>query len=158
MARQLPTDVLISPEQTPVPVFNTNQSGQAISTDQLQPTPIPAPGTVLKSDATTLIPTTTEAQDKTTEGQRHINLIWENTQSRIAVFVVGVGVIVNSVVVVSIIFFNKETSVTQLALISICLQFINLTTGIVIGFYFSRTNHSATGGVGPQPMDMYTGR
>lgn len=148
-----PTDVLIAPEQTPVPVVVVD------SLKAVAPPATPPPGTVLKGEGTTLIPTTTEAQDKTTEGQRHINLIWENTQSRIALMVVIAGILINSVVISSIIFFGREVSVTQLALISISLQFINLTTGIVIGFYFSRTNHAAIGGVGPQPSQQpYLGR
>lgn len=116
------------------------------------------PVVVPKADNLTLAPKTTEAEDRTTEGQRAINKIWENTQSRIALFVVIAGVVVNAAVVVSIIFWNKEVSVTQLALISICLQFINLTVGIVIGFYFSRTNHEAIGGIGPQAREPYGGR
>lgn len=115
--------------------------------------------TVIKGEGVTLSPTTTEQDDLVKEGQRRINLIWETTQSRIAIFVVGSGILVNSVLVGSIIFFNREVSVTQLSLISISLQFINLTVGIVIGFYFSRINHQAQGGVGPKPeLEAYTGR
>lgn len=101
---------------------------------------------------------TIEQQDKTTAGQRRINLIWENTQSKIALFVVVVGVSVNALVIVLCILYIKEVSVNQLALVSICLQFINLTAGIVIGFYFSRTNHQAIGGEGPKPTQKYEGR
>lgn len=121
-------------------------------------TTAPPPLTVTKGEGVTLSPTTTEAEDDTAEGQRSINFIWERTQSYIALMVVVAGVVVNSAIITAIIFFNKEASVTQLALISISLQFINLTTGIVIGFYFSRTNHSARGGVGPKPEFPYTGR
>lgn len=104
-------------------------------------------------------PKTTEQEDLTTAGQRNINLIWETTQSKIALLVVGVGVILNAILVIVIVMFNKDVSVNQLALISICLQFINLTVGIVIGFYFSRTNHTAIGGVGKKPeQGEYTGR
>lgn len=121
--------------------------------------PPPPPITVIKGEGTTLSPTTTEQQDVVTEGQRRVNLIWERTQSWIALLVVIAGVLVNSAIITAIIFFNKETSVTQLALISISLQFINLTTGIIIGFYFSRVNHQAIGGVGPQPQEgPYVGR
>lgn len=128
------------------------------------------PTPVKSADGTlSLPPTTTRQQDiisdeqadqhaKTTEGQRNINLIWENTQSRIALLVVIVGVLLNSAVVVLVVFFNREVTVTQLALISICLQFINLTVGIVIGFYFSRTNHQAVGGIGTKPESPYVGR
>lgn len=117
-----------------------------------------------KEEGTISIPITTPVitesshVDKVTEGQRKINLIWETTQARIALMVVAVGVIINSAVVVTIIFFNREVTVTQLSLISICLQFINLTVGIVIGFYFSRTNHVAIGGIGDKPEQPYIGR
>jgi len=105
------------------------------------------------------MPGATEAeQEKTTAGQRRINLIWETTQAKIALFVVVVGVSVNALVVVLCILYIKEVSVNQLALVSICLQFINLTAGIVIGFYFSRTNHQAIGGEGEKPVQEYKGR
>lgn len=107
-----------------------------------------------------LPPTTTLAEDKTTEGQRTINLIWENTQSKIALFTVVVGILVNALVVLFLLAINREASINQLAIITICLQFINLTTGIVIGFYFSRTNHQAIGGTGIKATDEqeYVGR
>jgi len=105
-----------------------------------------------------LTPTTTFQQDLTTQGQRTINLIWEKTQSRIALLVVVIGFLINSLLVTLVVLFNKEVSITQLALISICLQFINLTVGIVIGFYFSRTNHAAIGGIGEKPSQEYKGR
>lgn len=143
--RDIP-EVIIAPEQEPIPVVVEPQSFSGF-------------GTVTKGKGITLSPTTTEADDLVTAGQRHINLIWENTQSRIAIVVVVVGIIINSLVILMILFLDQEVSVTQLALISICLQFINLTVGIVIGFYFSRTNHSAQGGVGTKAVEYpYTGR
>lgn len=111
-----------------------------------------------KASSKPLQPDTTLQQDLTTAGQRTINLIWENTQSKIALFVVIVGVLINALVIMLIVVFNKDVTVNQLALISICLQFVNLTTGIVIGFYFSRTNHQAIGGVGEKPNPPYEGR
>lgn len=141
---ETPTPVVITDVDEPVPVF-LSKGAEALST-------------VTKGEGTTLSPTTTEEGDRVTAGQRHINLIWENTQSRIALMVVAVGIAVNSLVVVFVVFFNKEVSVTQLALVTIPLQFINLTTGMVIGFYFSRTNHSAQGGIGPKPDGPYLGR
>lgn len=92
--------------------------------------------------------TTTAAEDRTSASQRVVNLIWESTQSRIALFVVIVGMLVNATVIVFVVLLKSEISSNQIALISICLQFINLTVGIVIGFYFGRTNHTRTGGVG----------
>src|SRR6185436_4624900 len=95
-----------------------------------------------------LSPNTTAQEDLTTAGQRAINLIWETTQSRIALFVIVIGFLVNALVIIVLLVTSREITVNQLAVISICLQFINLTGGIVIGFYFSRTNHAAIGGIG----------
>jgi hypothetical protein len=103
-------------------------------------------------------PDTTAQEDLTTAGQRAINLIWENTQARIALFVVAAGMLVNMAVVLILILLIRDVTVEQVALISLCLQFINLTCGIVIGFYFSRTNHAAIGGIGSKPTQKYEGR
>lgn len=114
----------------------------------------------VKESAKPLTPTTTVQQDMVVAGQRTINLIWETTQSKIALLVVVVGLAINAIVIVAFMVFNREVTVNQLALISVCLQFINLTTGIVIGFYFSRTNHSAIGGIGAKATEdqSYVGR
>lgn len=96
-------------------------------------------------------PDTTAQQDITTAGQRTINLIWENTQARIAWFVIVAGMLVNSAVVLILVVVHRDITVVQVAIISLCLQFVNLTCGIVIGFYFSRTNHTNIGGIGPKP-------
>lgn len=96
-------------------------------------------------------PDTTRQQDLVVAGQRTVNLLWEKTQARIALWVIGVGMFVNSLLIVALVLIQKDVSVDRLAVISIALQFINLTAGIVIGFYFSRTNHTNIGGVGPKP-------
>lgn len=101
-----------------------------------------------------LPPDTTAQQDITTAGQRTVNLIWEHTQSKIAWFVILAGMVVNGVVVLILVTIKREISVEQVAIISLCLQFVNLTCGIVIGFYFSRTNHTNIGGVGPKPENQ----
>lgn len=156
-------------EAAPIPGYKPDTQGISVPTPSTPTTgspgtvtvtaPSPARPDVIKGEGATLAPTTTEQQDVTLEGQRRINLIWETTQSRIAIMVVVAGVLVNTLIIVFIIFLNKEVSVTQLALISISLQFLNLTVGIIIGFYFSRTNHSAQGGVGPRMSEApYTGR
>lgn len=100
--------------------------------------------------------------EKTTEGQRGINILWESTQSKIALRAVTAGLALNGICVIGVLLlsvFKIEVTVNQIALVSLCLQFINLTVGIIIGFYFSRTNHSAIGGVGLKPqMQQYEGR
>ena len=118
------------------------------------PAPLPPPAPIVPPIATIR----EEAQARTTSGQRRINLLWEVTQSIIALFVVISGVVVNGLLVRAIVVQGSEVSVTQLAVMSISLGFINLTVGIVIGFYFSRTNHAAIGGVGSKPETAYEGR
>jgi len=90
-----------------------------------------------------LAPTTTAQEDLTTAGQRRINLIWEYTQSAIALIVVLVAL---SAAVLAM-WQGKEVS-----------AFLSFICGNVVGFYFSRTNHAAIGGVGAKPLEQYRGR
>ena len=71
---------------------------------------------------------TTSEQDRTTAGQRRINLIWETTQACIAVLIVIANVIAA---------FYLPAQNTLLA----------NAFFLVIGFYFGRTNHTRVGGV-----------
>jgi hypothetical protein len=82
----------------------------------------------------------------TTRGQRKINLIWECTQSFIAIAVV----ITNLAVGLHVGFYgDKGAEVPSMLTNSLFL---------VIGFYFARTNHAAIGGVGDKPNPQYEGR
>ena len=83
-------------------------------------------------------PTTTAQQDLTVAGQRRINLIWEVTQAVVAVSVTLANV--------------------YAALVSIENMTLTAAFFLVIGFYFSRTNHAAIGGVGYKPSQQYEGR
>lgn len=95
--------------------------------------------TVAKSEGLTASPTTTEADDRTTAGQRRINLIWEISQSAIATSITA-AIIYCAV--------NKITS-----------QDLANAFFLIVGFYFSRQNHVNIGGVGPKPQsESYTGR
>ena len=92
-------------------------------------------------------PTTTKQQDLTLEGQRKVNLIWEYTQAFIAICVVvstmiaGVACAMNG---------KGEQQVPTI---------LSVAFGTVVGFYFSRTNHTAIGGVGRKPAQQeYEGR
>ena len=85
-----------------------------------------------------LSPTTTLQQDITTAGQRRINLIWEFTQAGIAILVT-LALIYTAV--------NKIDSAE-----------IRDAFFLIIGFYFSRTNHAAIGGIGIKPSGPYQGR
>ena len=95
-----------------------------------------------------LAPNTTAQQDMVKAGQRRINLIWEQTQSQIAKVAVFTGLGINIVVIACLLAFNREIDKAIVTIILACLGTMNTTTGIIIGFYFSRTNHSAIGGVG----------
>jgi hypothetical protein len=69
----------------------------------------------------------------TTAGQRKINLIWEFTQAFLAVLVTFAMVYCE--------IFNIEAP-----------QLTNAFF-LIVGFYFSRTNHTARGGIGKQPAE-----
>jgi hypothetical protein len=88
-------------------------------------------------------PTTTAQEDLTHAGQRKVNLIWEYTQAFIAISVVMVSLAAGLIAVKQ----GREVS-----------AFLSFVCGNVVGFYFSRTNHAAIGGVGPKPIDPYLGR
>lgn len=103
--------------------------------DEIKPIP-PAPAQV--GDAHTA-PTTTAAQEATNEGQRKVNLIWENTQRLVALSVVWCGLFVAACLCL----INKEVNVTLASMV-----FLYGVANLVIGFYFGRTNHTRVGGVG----------
>lgn len=92
-------------------------------------------------------PTTTAEQDLNTAGQRHVNLKWENTQAFIAITVT----IANMVAALYIVFTSKEPTTVALA-----IGLLSNSLFLVTGFYFSRTNHTAIGGIGPKSTDNQT--
>lgn len=93
-----------------------------------------------------LAPNTTAQQDLTTAGQRRVNLIWEYTQSAIAIMVVLDSLIVVTIMVIQ----EKNANDFPLFLASLAM--------LIVGFYFSRTNHAAIGGIGHKPQVEYKGR
>lgn len=100
----------------------------------------------MSEEHVSVAPTTTVQQDLTTAGQRRINLIWEYTQAVLAVFVVGANMIVGTMQGL-----GYSTGRDHPVILSSALF-------LVIGFYYARTNHAAIGGVGPKPIEQYTGR
>jgi len=72
--------------------------------------------------------TTTQEQDRKTAGQRHINVMWEFWQGFLAVIVIG-GFVYSSIAA------KESPALAGLA-------------GSIITFYYVRTNHTKTGGVG----------
>lgn len=121
-----------------------------------EPIVIQAPATVVPPEPKTPIPRVTESlsprttvqEDKTTAGQRLINMIWEGTQAIIAVQVVAANMVVGTWRGMGWVKDEKE------------FPFIlSSALFLVIGFYFSRTNHAAIGGVGKKPVqEEYRGR
>lgn len=103
-----------------------------------------------------LAPDTTHQQDLTTLGQRAINLIWEKTQSWIAIGVVIFTLGLDAAVIIISLILAREISATMVGV----LGFVHMVCGVVISFYFSRTNHAAIGGIGPKTTDTqrYDGR
>ena len=89
-------------------------------------------------------PTTTTQEDLVTAGQRKINLIWEYTQAAIALIVT----VANMVVAV---YSAMKPNVPFPVILSSSFF-------LIVGFYFSRTNHAAIGGIGPKPDTVYVGR
>lgn len=73
-------------------------------------------------------PTSTAEDDRKTQGQRHVNLIWETTQAVIAVIVTGAMVCLA---------WSGKTS-----------ELLASAFGMIVGMYFQRTNHTKIGGVG----------
>ena len=90
------------------------------------------------SDQESLPPKTTAQEDEVTAGQRRINLIWEVTQAVIAIIITG-AIIYDAI--------NKIQS-----------QELTNAFFLIVGFYFSRTNHAAIGGIGAKPIQYYEGR
>lgn len=123
--------------KTPVakPVEVVNEEPLAVTLEQpAPPTPIKTPEGNLS-----LPPTTTEQEDRVTQGQRHINRVWEYSQAAIALMITG------AIVYTSIMGISSD----------------NLSNGffLIIGFYFSRVNHQAIGGTGRKPEEYpYQGR
>ena len=89
--------------------------------------------------------TTTVQQDLTTTGQRKINLIWEITQASVAILVVTANILV---------WIAASLRATQSPL----PEGLQNALFLIVGFYFSRTNHAAIGGVGHKPSQDYEGR
>lgn len=87
-----------------------------------------------------LKPTTTTQEDLVVAGQRKVNLIWEFTQACVAMLITGALIYCE---------INNIESAT-----------IRNGFFLIIGFYFSRTNHQAIGGMGTKANEgqQYRGR
>lgn len=93
-----------------------------------------------------IAPKTTAEQDTSTRGQRRVNLIWETMQALIAGSVVGCALFVSGRLALMVII--PEATKEQAATASTAFMLISNMVSLIIGFYFGRTNHTRSGGVG----------
>lgn len=137
-----------TPQPTPESTETTAlPTGQALPIAATEPLPVPPvnvtvvaptpPTLVAKSEGVTLAPNTTEAQDKISEGQRRINIVWEATQAVIALTI--------------------TFAIVYLAIVQTPAETITNAFFLIVGFYFSRTaqiangTHGAPGGKPGEP-------
>jgi len=71
-----------------------------------------------------------------TAGQRRVNILWEITQS-----IIALSVTLASLFVAGSLALNGEGDKSAFVLISNAFF-------LIVGFYFGRTNHQKTGGIG----------
>lgn len=97
-----------------------------------------------------MAPNTTAAEDLTAHGQRRINILWEITQTVIAISVTSVTIFVlaRASLTPQPLDNNQQIAINQLMVMAT----------LVLSAYFQRTNHQNIGGVGPKPVEKYTGR
>lgn len=93
--------------------------------------------------------TTTEQEDMVAAGQRRVNIIWEKTQRIIALTVIVSAISVCMFIVVSSMILKREITPTA---VQSAKDLVGLAL-LIVGFYFSRTNHTNTGGVGRKDQD-----
>lgn len=113
-----------------------------IKKEDLNPNPLPI--------SLPLPATTTEQQDLTVLGQRRINIIWEVTQAMIAIAVTLATILSVFMVAVGFVTITSEQTVAMMQLVGMDL--------LILGFYFSRTNHEKIGGIGIKTSSPYKGR
>lgn len=82
-----------------------------------------------------------------TAGQRDINLMWETTQMRVALSVIWSSLVVAALLAV----LGKWIGSADLQLAAVVFLFG--VANLVTGFYFGRTNHQRTGGIGATSED-----
>lgn len=81
-----------------------------------------------------------EELERVSLGQRKVNLVWEYTQSLIAVLAIGSAMAGGM--------FSMYTSFVAQKQIEVPAIISNAAM-VIITFYYMRTNHTKTGGVGP---------
>lgn len=107
----------------------------------IAPATVLAPPSEAKVGDLNIAPTTTASEDLTKAGQRTINLIWENTQMKVALSVIWAALIVSGTLAI----MGKVLGTPDIQLAAIVFLFG--VANLVTGFYFGRTNHTRVGGV-----------
>ena len=129
-----PVPVVMAPTAEPIPVVLAPSS---------PPIPVRAPIPAVQSQIRdpSKAATTTFQQDLTALGQRNINVMWETTQRNIAQVVSLVSLIVTAFLVM---WPSIPLELRLMAYTTLSNVFFAVTS-----VYFTRTNHTKTGGVGP---------
>jgi hypothetical protein len=85
---------------------------------------------------------TTAEQDRKTAGQRHINEKWEWTQQWIAIISVSTTNLACLILITCGVIYHTPEMIWP------ALLFMTTNTAQILTSYFTRTNHTAQGGVG----------
>lgn len=134
--KSTPPVVPVTPEEA-IPVTLPGiplKAGKIVITPDVPRETVPPPAAGMQEAK--LPSQTTPEQDRTTASQRRVNLIWETTQACIAV-----GVTLATVWVAAVLSIRGDSGTAAFLLLSNSFF-------LIIGFYFSRTNHTKVGGVG----------
>jgi hypothetical protein len=138
---------MIPAANTPEPVPVTFETPIPV---QIDPATLPkprTPGVQNQAQDPSIAAKTTFQEDLTTAGQRRVNLIWEYTQSFVTLLVVATNMVVAGVNAISGTGVVREHPVI-----------LSSSLFLILGFYYSRTNHAAIGGTGSKPEAKYEGR
>lgn len=134
----MPTDPLpvpvaiVAPDPIPVVVAQDSQLASEKTRERVQ----------RQGTDPSLAATTTFQQDLIAAGQRDINRVWETTQMKIALSVIWAALLVSIVLSIG----GKILGQPDIQLAAVV--FIFGVANLVTGFYFGRTNHQRSGGVG----------
>lgn len=120
-------------------VLGTTTAGPAGADAQPKATVVTSAGNIVAS------PTSTEEEDRGTAGQREVNMLWENTQAKLAIAIVRVVLAVAGLL--SLTAMLPWASERQIALAITAFMLLSSLSTLVIGFYYGRTNHQKVGGV-----------
>lgn len=114
-----------------------------MATGNNQPTPIPVElvsvddalkDAIQPQQPGAIPPNTTAEENLHSASQRRVNMVWEYTQSLIALMVVA-----TTMIIVVILVYRTEYDKA--------LQLLSSMVFLILGFYYGRTNHEKVGGV-----------